>query len=183
MDKSLINPFFTVRISLIFLLTWSHTLMAADPHKSILNAVPNAQLVGQARMSYLFWDVYDVALFAPNGKWAENQPYALTLTYLRELKGEDIAKRGIEEMQKQGFTDQQKLNDWLQQMERLFPDVRDQTVLIGIADEQQHSHFFHRDTYLGAVEDIEFTQQFFGIWLHPNTSEPKLRRQLLGNKP
>lgn len=157
--------------------------MSAEHYKSIERAIPDARLVGKARMSYMFWDIYDVALYAPQGVWNKQQPYALTLTYLRELEGKAIARRSVEEIRKRGFTDQQKLDKWLQQMEDLFPDVKDQTVLIGIADKQQHSHFFQHDTWLGSVDDPSFTAEFFGIWLHPGTSEPALRRQLLGNTP
>jgi len=172
-----------LRLGLLCIVAWSNSLMSAENYKPIERAIPNAKLVGEARMRYLFWNVYDVALFAPNGVWDKQKPFALTLTYLRSLDGKDIAKRSIEEMQKQGFTDQQKLDKWLGQMEELFPDVKDQTVLIGIADKQQHSHFFQHDTYLGSVDDPAFTAEFFGIWLHPGTSEPALRRQLLGNTP
>lgn len=183
MNKLLLHFYRTLRIGLLCMLAWSHNLMSAEQFKPIQRAIPNAELVGEARMSYLFWDIYDAALFAPNGKWTEDTPYALTLTYLRDLKGKDIAKRSIEEMQKQGFIDQQKLDNWLILMEELFPDVNDQTVLIGIADKQNHSHFFLHDTYLGSVDDPAFTAEFFGIWLHPGTSEPELRRQLLGTTP
>lgn len=155
--------------------------MSAENYKPIQRAIPEAVLVGQARMSYLFWDVYDIALFAPESQWNAEQPFALTLTYLRKLKGRDIAQRSVDEMEKRGFQDQQKLTMWLRQMEELFPDVQDQTVLIGIADKQKHSHFFLHDTYLGSVNDPMFTAEFFGIWLRSDTSEPDLRRKLLGN--
>ena len=38
--------------------------------------VPNAQSVGQGRLSVFVWDIYDATLYAPNGKWKQKAPYA-----------------------------------------------------------------------------------------------------------
>ena len=142
--------------------------------------VPNAAKVGEARMTYLFWDVYDAELFAPNGQWSAEVPFALSLTYLRSLDGEAIAERSIEEMQKQGFNDKTKLTQWLDTMRELFPNVQDQHNLIGIQTHNGHASFYHNQTYLGTIADAEFSKQFFAIWLNEKSSEPKLRKQLLG---
>ena len=146
----------------------------------ISKLIPNAQLIGQGRLSVLLWDVYDAQLFASNGVYQENQPLALQLEYLLELKGEDIAKRSIEEMQKQGFNDSEKLQRWFVQMKKIFPNIQKNDRLLGIQDSQGHSYFFYRDQLVGEVKDVEFSKMFFGIWLNVKTSEPDLRKQLLG---
>ena len=43
--------------------------------------VPNAQKVGEGRLTYLFWDVYDATLYAPAGAWDNDKPFALQLSY------------------------------------------------------------------------------------------------------
>ena len=68
----------------LFLLVFSITAFA-DSYEST-EYVPEAQLVGEARMTYLFWKVYDARLYAPEGKWQPTQPFALELKYLRKLK-------------------------------------------------------------------------------------------------
>ena len=64
--------------------------------------VPNASVVGEARFTYYFWDVYDAVLYAPNGKWPAER-FALRLTYLRDFDGSEIAERSIKEMKSQGL--------------------------------------------------------------------------------
>lgn len=166
----------------ILLLCWSQWAWASVPTQVIDNFVPNAKVVGSGRFSVLFWDVYDAALYAPDGKWQQDQPYALALTYLRDLDGEDIAKRSIEEMRKQGLTDDATLSRWQQRMAALFPDVEENTVLTGIADEKGYTQFYQGEQFLGSVEDADFTRYFFGIWLSENTSEPKFRKRLLNGE-
>jgi hypothetical protein len=36
------------------------------------------------------------------------------------------------------------------------------------------------DKPIGNIDDAEFARAFFAIWLDPKTSEPSLRKQLLG---
>jgi len=38
-------------------------------------------------------------------------------------------------------------------------------------------------TPIGTIEDPEFARASFAIWFDPRTSEPVLRRQLLGETP
>jgi hypothetical protein len=40
--------------------------------------------------------------------------------------------------------------------------------------------FFRNGTPIGDIDDREFARAFFAIWLDPRTSEPELRKQLLG---
>ncbi|RDV29005.1 hypothetical protein DXV75_00620 [Alteromonas aestuariivivens] len=141
--------------------------------------VPNAQLVGESRYTYLFWNVYDIALFAPNGDWQSTQPFALTLTYLRDFTGEQIAQRSLREMQKQGLNDNIKGQQWLAAMQEIFPDVEKYQTLTGVLDEQGNSHFYFNSELVGSVDDPEFGKRFFNIWLGENTSEPKLRQELV----
>ncbi|WP_240485164.1 chalcone isomerase family protein [Aestuariibacter salexigens] len=159
-------------------------LAMSAPASAINNIVgqyfEQAEKVGEGRMTYLFWDVYDARLYAPQGKWQEDGPYVLELHYLRSLDGEAIAERSVEEIRKQGFDDNAILSDWLEQMRNIFPDVNKGVTLVGIADQNQHTHFYRNDELIGSVPDPEFTRRFFGIWLSENTSEPSLRKKLLG---
>jgi hypothetical protein len=142
--------------------------------------IPNAEVVGEGRMSFMFWDVYDAALIAPNGIWDKTQPYALKLKYLRALDGHKIADRSIEEIRKLGCKDELKLAAWHGQLNTLFPNVDAQTVLIGIFTPSGSTKFYHDDEFIGEISDAEFGPWFFNIWLSESTSAPKLRAALLG---
>lgn len=144
--------------------------------------VPNAKLVGKARYEYLFWDVYDIRLEAPDAKWKADAPFALTLTYLREFDGKEIAARSIKEMKEQGLKDKALATRWEEKMRDIFPDVTEQDSLTGIRDNEGYTRFFLNQEPIGMVEDTNFTQRFFDIWLGRKTSEPALREKLLNGE-
>lgn len=146
----------------------------------LVNYVPDAKPVGAARFSVFMIDVYDAVLLAPAGVWRQDSPFALQLTYLRALKGKNIADRSVEEMRKIGITDEVKLAAWHTQMRQIFPDVDDGVSLTGIRGPQGESIFFHGNQEIGRIKDPDFGRAFFGIWLDEKTSAPELRQKLLG---
>lgn len=148
--------------------------------EKILAAVPGASVVGRGVLSYAFWDVYKATLYAPDGKFDPRKPFALSIEYFVSINGHDIANRSTQEMRKQGFGDEVKLAAWNAQMKAIFPDVRNGTVLSAVYIPGKNTVFFRGDTIIGSIEGDDFGQLFFGIWLDEKTSEPKLRRALLG---
>jgi len=152
---------------------------AAVAEEVVYQHIPDASVVGTGRLSYLVWDVYDATLYAPGGEWLQDQPFALTLGYLRDLKGDAIAERSVKEMRKQGLDDEATLQRWQAAMEAIFPDVSDGTRLTGIYQADASTRFFLHDEEIGHIRDPEFGRWFFGIWLAESTSAPSLRRQLL----
>jgi hypothetical protein len=154
----------------------------AKSGSELAEVVPQAKLVGQARMTYLLWDVYDARLYAPEGQWRPEAPFALELNYLRDLDGEAIAKRSVEEIRKQGFRDETVLTRWYQQLKAILPDVKKGIRLTGVVDQNRHTRFYLDGTPLAQVDDPLFSTWFFNIWLSEATSEPELRTQLLGGQ-
>ena len=142
--------------------------------------VPDAQQVGQGRLSVMIWDIYDAALYAPNGEWKDSQPFALKLTYLRDIKGEKIADKTIEEIRKQGFDNEVKLADWHGQLIHIFPDVNDGTTLVGVYTNDKEALFLKNDNEIGRVKDPEFSRYFFNIWFGDDVRKPSLKKKLLG---
>lgn len=140
-------------------------------------------VVGQARLKVLLFKVYDATLYAPKGRYRADQPFVLTLRYLRDFKGEKIAQRTVEEMRKQGFTNEAKLAQWLRAMNALFPDVSAGVELSAVRLASGATDFYRGEQRIGQVADSEFGQQFFAIWLGEKTSEPAMRRQLLKLTP
>ena len=148
----------------------------------VADNIPDANLIGGGKFTYLFWDVYNAQLHAATTSWQGRPPYALSLTYLRDFKGEDIAKRSAKEIKEQGIEDENQLEDWLVLMTNLFPDVNEGETLTGIFREDRTTVFYRGEELIGVVEDVRFGERFFGIWLSEKTSEPKLRKLLIGEK-
>ncbi len=154
--------------------------MSAYALEQIDTYVPAAKKVGEARMTYIFWNIYDITLYAPQGIWQQDKPFALKLSYLRSLDGKKIADRSAEEMRKQGFTDKVKLAAWHAKMREIFPDVDKGIALTGINTEAGEVVFYKNNAEIGRIKDPQFSHVFFGIWLNEKTSAPDLRRKLLG---
>jgi hypothetical protein len=143
--------------------------------------VPNAAKVGEGSLSFLLWDVYNASLYAPEAGYNVEGPFALRLEYLMQLNGVDIAAKSIEEIKKQGFKDYTKLNQWKQELNNLFPDVVNGTVLTGILTDKGTAVFYKNGEKLGEIKDTELSKRFFDIWLSEKTSAPHLRKQLIGS--
>lgn len=142
--------------------------------------INDATLVGNTRFTFLFWDIYDAVLYAPQGLWKGQPPFVLTLTYLREFTGNDIAERSVKEMRRQGEYDADTLSQWRSMMMNLFPDVKEGDKISGVLDRNKVTHFYLNDDLLGNIDDKEFSAAFFAIWLGEKTSEPKMRSELIG---
>jgi hypothetical protein len=139
------------------------------------------QKVGDSRLTWLIWDVYDAALYTPTGTFAMQAPYVLELTYLRALNGGKVATKTTEEMARLGFQNEAKLAKWQLQLTDWFGGIEQGTRLAAMRN-ADGSTTFVRDgkTVLGTLKDSQFAQYFFAIWLSEKTLRPDLREQLLG---
>ena len=145
-------------------------------------AVPAAALAGQAKMTFWGFDVYQATLWVAPGFVEgsyEQSPFALELSYLRDLKGADIARRSLAEMRRQAPMTPAQETTWEGQMRALFPDVKTGDRITGVNQPATGAVFWSNGRLLGEVRDPAFARQFFGIWLAAQTSEPQLRRALL----
>jgi len=161
--------------------------MAQTPAQpaEVATVLPEARWRGTAVMRFFGLHIYDARLWSAAHVAGDGaaQPLALELIYARTLVGEQIASRSIKEMQGIGaFSDAQSAR-WLAAMTQLFPDVKAGDRITGVQLPGQGTRFFFNGSLRGEVADADFTRLFFGIWLSPRTSEPRLRAQLLGAAP
>jgi hypothetical protein len=123
--------------------------------------------------------VYDGSVWIPGESYSPAGPFALQLQYAISVKGSALASRSVEEWKKQGLTDEAKMRRWEAEMTRIFPDINAGDRLIGVLVPGKGAAFYSANKSLGMIADPEFASAFFGIWLAENTSEPKLRKQML----
>ena len=152
---------------------------------SILEALTRPRLAGEGRLRWYGFHVYDARLFVPaegiDPARYSGSAFALELRYARQLQGEDIAQASAKEMARMGFGTESLRAAWLQTMRGLFPDVIAGDRLTGIHQTDRRVVFYRNDSRIGRVEDRQFGEAFFGIWLDPRTVVPDLRRELLRN--
>ena len=61
----------------------------------------------------------------------------------------------------------------------LWRGLAEELGLTGVHVPDSAARFFLNGKFVGEIRDAEFARLFFGIWLSPRTSEPKLRNALL----
>jgi hypothetical protein len=167
-------------------LLWPASLAAAPVPAAVAEAVPNARLVGQGRLTWWGFAAYDATLWAPAGltrRAFSRHPFVLELAYLRAFKSEDIARVSHEEMLRAKGAGPDDAQQWRAQLRVLLPDVRPGDRLAGVHLPGRGARFYFNDRLAGEVPDARFAQSFFGIWLGPETSHPQLRAALFGDTP
>lgn len=167
-------------------LSWAQPGPAPAVPLEVASELPGARLRGQGRLDFLLAHVYDIRLWSPVPLAADafwQMPLALEIEYARALSGRLIAKRSIEEMQRQRQITEPHRQRWLALMQQAFPDVDAGDRITGVQRPLEAARFFVNGAYRTEIRDAEFTRLFFGIWLAPQTSQPGLRARLLNLSP
>lgn len=151
--------------------------------KAAANTEP-LQVVGEGTLRWLGLKIYDARLLAAaplEPTRIFDQAFALELTYARGFYGNLIAERSLEEIKKQGLGTPRQHEQWLALMKQTFPDVTANDRLRGVHRPGVGAEFYLNGKRVQLIADPEFSKAFFSIWLSPQTTEPGLRRSLLGS--
>lgn len=155
---------------------------ALAPPPVVRQALAGATLAGEGELRFWGLRIYDARLWvAPrfDAQAFGDHPLALELTYHRAFSGAAIARRSVEEIQRQTPLAPAQAERWQQQLAAVLPDVQPGDRLIGLHQPGQGLRLWRGSQPLGGVDDAELARLFFGIWLSPGTSEPGLRGALL----
>ncbi|MCV2351297.1 chalcone isomerase family protein [Paucibacter sp. Y2R2-4] len=167
-------------------LQWTCGLLPALPW--LAQAAPElAELRQQSKAQMRFFGllIYDIRLWSREAIDAQNwarKELALELEYARSLSGREIAKRSLVEMKRQGEIAPEQAQRWLTEMEAAFPDVQAGDRISGLHEPGEGIRFFVNGRLQRRISDPLFARLFLGIWLAPQSSEPGLRKQLLGSQ-
>ena len=164
----------------------AQTARAEVPPEVVLD-LPQGQPQGAGRMRYLLWDVFDATLWTVAGfRGAQyfEHAFALELRYLRRLTGAALVDSSLQEMRRAGSLDASKEPAWTAAMQSAFADVQTGDRITGVHRPGAGARFYFNGRLRASVDDAAFARAFFGIWLSPSTSEPRLRSALLsGSAP
>jgi hypothetical protein len=136
--------------------------------------------IGAGSLHWFGRHVYDARLAVAGERFDPAQPFALTLRYARDLAGARIAEASLEEIRRLGFGTSTDHRRWLDEMRRVFPDVRRGDELTGTAAPGRGVEFALNGRPIGAIDDPAFARAFFAIWFDPRTRARDLRASLLG---
>lgn len=140
--------------------------------------------VGNTTFSILFWDLYQSKLSTTSGNYPlYNKSHYLLyeIKYLADISSDDLIKRTKEQWQHLGIS-KSRYQDFVPKLKAIWPDITKGDTLSLLVDNKA-SHFYFNEKYIGSLVDDDFGQFFLDIWLADNTSQPKLRAELLGKNP
>ena len=172
-----------VRIALFsFFAVFCHPI-SADNFEPVTGEPDDSfQTVGEARLRVFLFDVYDSELSTLNGTYApEQRPVKLEITYLRDFKAQSIVQQTIKEWRHLGIAPKQ-YEHYLPLIDDLWPDIKKGDTLTFVVGSDESNEFFHNGRSLGGVNNPGFSADFLAIWLSPDTSQPELRAQLIGEE-
>ena len=141
---------------------------------SVLNP---AKLQGTGRLNWWGFHIYDASFYRAGGP--TSQEFAIDIRYQKSFTGVAIANSSAEEMKKIGIPDAQ-VALWGKELASIFPNIESGQTLTAVYLPKQGTIFYHDGKRIAQITSLEFSKAFFGIWLDPKTSVPKLRNELLG---
>lgn len=138
------------------------------------------QLVGQAQLNVMFFNIYQSRLYTRDGEYAAGQlPVRLDIKYQRDISAETLVEQTQKEWRHLGIS-QTKVREWSPRLTELWPNIQKDDRLSFQVDAQGTGSFTHNGNRLGTIDDTEMADSFLAIWLSPNTSRPEHRQQLIG---
>ena len=142
--------------------------------------VPDAELVGAARLQMFFFKIYDAQLFAPNGRFSRDDAYALRLTYLIDAKKDKIVERTVKEMKRQKAASSKVIEGWVPLMEDAFISM----------DKGSYADFIHtgdgrvlltaNGKLISEITDSRFITALMNVWLGPKVRDKEFQDKLMG---
>lgn len=138
--------------------------------------------VGETTLRVMFFRVYDAELWTDTGSYPPDQEWLLQLTYKRDITADQLVEQTAEEWQELGYELTEEREQWLAELSAMWPDVSDGDCLLAHAASPTETVFYNAGGALGRIESEAFTEAFFAIWLSPDSSFPRNRDQLTGER-
>ena len=152
----------------------------------VQSTLPSATLAGYYRFAAWGFDIYEAKLWVAPGFKADEyarHAFALEITYLRDFSNEALAKRSVDEMQRQPDFPKVQITSWQRALRGAFPDVQKGDRITAIYRPDKGTVFLTNGRETGVIADAGFGQFFFGIWLSTHNADPRLREALLAGAP
>ena len=140
------------------------------------------KLIGQGTLKVLFFEVYDVRLLADSKPFSWKNKFQLEFTYKREVNKQSVIESSIKEMRRQSNILDKDINQWQDYLEQSILPVQEGSQATVSWNPNGQITFHYQSSEPTTIEDENFARAFLNIWLGEETSQPKLRNQLLGEQ-
>jgi hypothetical protein len=148
----------------------------------IASVIHAATPYGSGKYAVLFITAYDAELWTDARAWSMDAPFALTLRYHIGFSSDYLVNRSLREMK--GVDPALSDADIARYRKAMafFAPASSGDEMSMLYQPGQPVRFFKNGALTGEVSEPGFAQDFFGVWLSPNTSDPDLRKSLLNLK-
>lgn len=139
-------------------------------------------LLGKAKFSVLFWDIYESSLSTADGQRPFShlcQQLLFEIHYLRDISKKDLIDNTVSQWQHLSFNESE-YSAFLPLLESIWQDIKKGDRLSMLTQQNKTVFYLNRE-HIGEIESSTFAKTFMDIWIDENTSEPKLRLKLLGD--
>jgi hypothetical protein len=141
--------------------------------------VPAMKPVGMGELTWFGLHIYRAELWSANGHFDSTRPYVLALTYERKVTAQKQVNVTLDQMDKQGVPEARQAR-WRPLLEKVMVNVKAGDTMAGMYTPGSGAVFYYNGKQQSASNNIAFIDDFFGVWLNSRTTEPELRRKLLG---
>lgn len=143
---------------------------------------PDASLkaVGSAQYRFGPLKLYKATLKTQDGYYSETENFDLTLLYYRGIPAEKIANASIIEMARLSKTSTQVFEYLRPSLISCFNDVEKKDEITGRKLSADKTVFYLNGQKACEIDQPNFSNDFFAIWLAPDGRYPKKTAQLTG---
>ena len=140
------------------------------------------KLIGQGTLKVLFFEVYDIRLLSDSNPFSWENNFQLEFKYKREVKKESVIESSVKEIRRQSNVLDKDINRWQEYLEQSIHPVQEGSQATVSWNPNGQITFHYQSSEPTTIEDENFARAFLNIWLGEETSQPKLRNQLLGEQ-
>ena len=149
---------------------------------AMMTLVPNAELVGEARLKVVFFKIYDAQLFAPQGRYSPYDPYCLRLTYLIDAKKNRIISQTVKEMRRMEVASAEQIDRWIPKMEAAFISMAKGSQADFIHTPDGRLTLVANNVVISVIDDTALAKAIMDIWLGPKVRSRDFQNSLMGRK-
>lgn len=155
--------------------------VTAAASSTLIKELSEFNEVGTGKLTWLGMTVYQASLFSADGQYQALLPHALKIDYQFSFSARQLAERSLKEIERihGEQVDRDKL---VERLQAVFRDVEKGEYILGVHYPGQGADFYGSGEMLGSLDNPQLARMFFDIWLDPDTREPGLRSQLLGER-
>ena len=147
--------------------------------------------LGQGSLYSFLFELYKISFWAQNRECAETMSCDMAIQTVQNWGADkkQLVDKSLEKITHYNPSlAPETINSYRKELERLYPERLESGDVVQIVYKKKEGYtdFYHRtknqekQIFKGRVYDEKFTQSFFSIWLHPQTTYSVLREALLG---